>query len=101
MWKDVFVNVNNLRLHCVVQGEGKLVVLLHGFPEFWYSWRRQMPVLAKYFKVVALDMRGYNLSDKPNGVEDYRISLLVDDVVGIIKSFGEKKAVIKGSYSWA
>ncbi len=96
---DAFFDVGNVRLHCVVQGEGRLVVLLHGFPEFWYSWRRQIPVLAKYFKVVAPDMRGYNLSDKPVGVENYKINLLVDDVVRLIRNFGEKRAVIVG-HNW-
>ncbi|MEM1659160.1 MAG: alpha/beta hydrolase [Candidatus Jordarchaeales archaeon] len=99
MWEDAFVNVNNVKLHCVTQGEGRLVVLLHGFPEFWYSWRRQIPVLAKHFKVVAPDMRGYNLSDKPSGVENYRIDLLVKDVVGLIEHFGEGKAFVVG-HDW-
>lgn len=99
MWEDMFVNVNGLRIHCVVQGEGELVILLHGFPEFWYSWRNQIPVLANHFKIVAPDMRGYNLSDKPSGVENYRMDLLVEDVLGIIRHFGEKKANVIG-HDW-
>lgn len=99
MWEDLFVDVDGVRLHCVVQGEGRLVVLLHGFPEFWYSWRRQIPVLARHFRVVAPDMRGYNLSDKPSGVESYRVNLLVEDIVGLIESFGEERALIVG-HDW-
>ncbi|MBS7287926.1 MAG: alpha/beta hydrolase [Candidatus Freyarchaeota archaeon] len=99
MWEDVFVDVGGVRLHCVVQGEGRLVILLHGFPEFWYCWRRQIPFLARHFKVVAPDMRGYNLSDKPSGVENYRINLLVEDIVGLIEGFGEERAFIVG-HDW-
>ena len=66
--------VNGVRLHYVTHGAGKLVILLHGFPEFWYSWRHQIPVLAQHFKVVAPDMRGYNESEKPAGVANYHIA---------------------------
>jgi len=75
------------------------MIMLHGFPEFWYSWRHQIPVMAKHFKVVAPDMRGYNESEKPVGVENYRINLLVEDVMGLIEAFGEKKAIIVG-HDW-
>ena len=78
-----------VRLHYVEAGEGPLVVLLHGFPEFWYSWRRQIPVLAAAgFHVVAPDMRGYDLSDKPQSWRAYDAGLLADDIAGLIKSFG-------------
>ncbi|MHA1210421.1 MAG: alpha/beta fold hydrolase [Candidatus Freyarchaeota archaeon] len=98
-WEHRFVETNGVRLHCVVQGQGKLMILLHGFPEFWYSWRHQIPVMAKYFRVVAPDMRGYNESDKPEGVENYRLDILVEDVMGLIKAFGEEKAIIVG-HDW-
>ena len=65
------IQTNRIRLHCAVDGDGPLVVLLHGFPECWYSWRHQIPALAARFRVVAPDMRGYNLSDKPAGVAAY------------------------------
>ncbi len=91
--------VNNVRLHYVTQGEGKLIVLLHGFPEFWYSWRHQIPVLAERFKVVAPDLRGYNDSEKPKGVANYRIDVLTADVMGLIRAFGEEKAIIVG-HDW-
>ena len=98
-WEHKFVQTNGIRLHCVVQGQGKLMVMLHGFPEFWYSWRHQIPIMAKYFKVIAPDMRGYNQSEKPEGAENYRMNLLVEDVMGLIEFFGEEKAIIVG-HDW-
>jgi pimeloyl-ACP methyl ester carboxylesterase len=90
-----YANVNGIRLHYAESGSGdNLVILLHGFPEFWYSWRHQLTALGKSYRVVAPDMRGYNLSDKPARVEDYRLEVLVDDVVGLIKYFGVEKAAI-------
>ncbi|HXG21934.1 MAG TPA: alpha/beta hydrolase [Methylomirabilota bacterium] len=94
-----FAHVNGVRLHYVTQGEGKLVILLHGFPEFWYSWRHQIPALAQHFKVVAPDMRGYNDSEKPVGVSNYRIDTLTADVMGLMRAFGEEKAIIVG-HDW-
>ncbi|MGH7965838.1 MAG: alpha/beta fold hydrolase [Candidatus Binatia bacterium] len=98
-WQHGFTRVDGIRLHYVTQGEGKLAVLLHGFPEFWYSWRHQIPALAPHFKVVAPDLRGYNESDKPQGVANYRLDLLTADVMGLIRSFGEEKALIIG-HDW-
>lgn len=90
-----YANVNGIRLHYAETGSGdNLVILLHGFPEFWYSWRHQLTALGEDYHVVAPDMRGYNLSDKPLRVEDYRIEVLVEDVVDLIKSFGARKAAI-------
>lgn len=89
-----YAHVNNLRLHYVTAGEGPLVLLLHGFPEFWYSWRHQMPALAERFRVVAPDMRGYNQSEKPVGVSHYRIQALMEDVAGLIREQGEGTAVV-------
>jgi pimeloyl-ACP methyl ester carboxylesterase len=95
-----FASVGDIRLHYVECGTGNdLVILLHGFPEFWYSWRHQLPVLGRQYHVIAPDMRGYNLSDKPARVEDYRIDLLVEDVVGLIRHFGDDKAAIV-SHDW-
>jgi epoxide hydrolase 4 len=89
-----------VRLHYVEAGEGPLVVLLHGFPEFWYSWRHQITPLAQAgFHVVAPDMRGYNLSDKPQGWRAYDTSLLADDIAGLIRSFGEQSAYVVG-HDW-
>jgi pimeloyl-ACP methyl ester carboxylesterase len=95
-----YANVNGIRLHYAESGRGEnLVILLHGFPEFWYSWRHQLPLLGKSHHVIAPDMRGYNLSDKPPGVDDYRIEVLVEDVIGLIKHFGPNKAAIVG-HDW-
>lgn len=89
-----------VRLHYVEAGEGPLVVLLHGFPEFWYSWRRQLPALASAgFHVVAPDMRGYNLSTKPGDWRAYGLELLADDVAGLIHHFGETEACVAG-HDW-
>ena len=72
-----YIISNGIRLHYVTQGEGKLILLLHGFPEFWYSWRHQIPKFSPDYKVVALDLRGYNDSEKPKGLKAYTIAELV------------------------
>ena len=77
------VETNGVRLHCAVDGDGPLVILLHGFPECWYSWRHQIAALAPRFRVVAPDLRGYNESDKPKGVASYAMDELVADVHGL------------------
>jgi pimeloyl-ACP methyl ester carboxylesterase len=96
-----FAEVNGIRLHYAETGYDKseLVLLLHGFPEFWFSWRNQLPVLGEHFHTVAPDMRGYNLSDKPSGVENYTIDVLVNDVTALIDHFGKEKAAIVG-HDW-
>jgi pimeloyl-ACP methyl ester carboxylesterase len=91
-----------VRLHYVEAGpgDGPLVVLLHGFPAFWYSWRYQLPALAQAgFHVVAPDMRGYNLSDKPSGWRAYEGSLLAGDIDGLIRHFGAERAHVVG-HDW-
>jgi pimeloyl-ACP methyl ester carboxylesterase len=90
-----FADVGDIRLHYAECGTGDdLVILLHGFPECWYSWRHQLPVLGQRYRVIAPDMRGYNLSDKPARVHDYRIEFLVEDIVGLIRYFGKNQAAI-------
>lgn len=99
-WTHHTATVNGVRLHYVEAGGGPLVVLLHGFPEFWYSWRRQIPALAAAgFRVIAPDLRGYNLSDKPAGVSAYQIEELTSDVAGLIREAGEDQAVVAG-HDW-
>jgi len=98
-WSHEDIDVGEVKLHCVTQGEGSLVVLLHGFPEFWYSWRHQIPFLAKRFKVVAPDMRGYDLSDRPRGASEYSLDKLTGDVAGLIESFGASQAHVIG-HDW-
>ncbi len=99
-WTHREGRVNGVRLHWVEQGEGQLVVLLHGFPEFWYSWRRQIPALAAAgFRAVAPDLRGYGLSEKPLGIGAYRIETLVADVDALVRHLGEGPAHIVG-HDW-
>lgn len=87
-WKHHEAIVNGVRLHYVEAGEGRLVVLLHGFPEFWWSWHRQIPALAPAgFRVLAPDMRGYNTSGKPQGVGSYDIDTLAADIAGFLRTF--------------
>jgi epoxide hydrolase 4 len=95
-----YADLGDVRLHYVEAGEGPLVLLLHGFPQFWYQWRHQIPVLVEAgFRVVAPDMRGYNLSDKPLGVRAYRVELLARDVERLILACGEQTAVVVG-HDW-
>ncbi len=90
-----YAQIGDVRLHYAECGSGdELVILLHGFPECWYSWRHQLPVLGERFHVLAPDMRGFNLSDKPARIEGYRIESLVADVLGLIKHFGKERAAI-------
>jgi len=96
-WQHRFVQTNRIRLHCVTQGEGDLVILLHGFPEFWYSWRFQIPALARHFKVVVPDLRGYNDSDKP--ASGYDLDTLSDDIRGLIEGLGYARAHLVG-HDW-
>ena len=94
------VDVNGVRLHIAEEGEGPLVVLLHGFPESWHSWRHQFgPLAAAGFRVVAPDQRGYGRSDHPDDVDAYTILHLVGDVVGLIQALGEEKAHVVG-HDW-
>jgi epoxide hydrolase 4 len=100
--EEVFVDIDGIRLHAVQAGpvEGPLVILLHGFPEFWYGWRGQIgPLAAAGFRVIVPDQRGYNLSDKPQGLEAYRLNHMVADLVGLIQAAGRDKAFVVG-HDW-
>lgn len=99
MGESGFVNSGGVKIHYRAAGKGPLVVLLHGFPDFHYSWRHQVPALAKHFRTVAIDLRGYNLSDKPKKDDDYAMPKLVGDVAAVIAHFKEKKAVVVG-HDW-
>ncbi|MFH9067733.1 alpha/beta fold hydrolase [Streptomyces coeruleorubidus] len=95
-----YVRVNGIRLHIAEAGSGPLVLLVHGFPECWYSWRHQLVALAEAgYRVVSPDQRGYARSDRPEGVEAYTIMHLVGDMMGLIDVLGEEKAVIVG-HDW-
>ncbi len=96
------LQVNGINLHLVESGpaDGELVILLHGFPEFWYGWRNQIDGLAEMgFHVVVPDQRGYNLSDKPAAVADYRVDHLAADVIGLMDAFGQEQACVAG-HDW-
>lgn len=97
--EEGFIDSEGVKIHYVTLGEGPLLILLHGFPEFWWSWRHQIPALSEHFKVVALDLRGYNLSDAPEGVENYRMDRLVGDIAAAIDHFDREKAVVVG-HDW-
>jgi pimeloyl-ACP methyl ester carboxylesterase len=109
-WAHREGRVNGIRLHWVEQGEGPLVVLLHGFPEFWYAWRHQIPALAAAgFRAVAPDLRGYNLSEKPAGVRAYRIEALLGDLAGLVATLGGEQGETRvhvvghdwgGAFAW-
>ena len=95
-----FPQIGGVKLHYAKAGTGeKLVVLLHGFPEFWYSWRHQLVALSDEYTVVAPDMRGFNLSDKPSAVSDYETDKIVDDITGLIRHLGREKAAVIG-HDW-
>ncbi|HLZ02530.1 MAG TPA: alpha/beta hydrolase [Bradyrhizobium sp.] len=91
------IEANGIRIHVAEQGTGPLVILCHGFPECWYSWRHQLGALAKAgFHAVAPDLRGYGRSDRPEEVEKYTVLHDVGDVVGLVDALGVKQAVIAG-----
>ena len=97
--KDGYADSNGVKIHYASLGSGPLIVMIHGFPDYWYTWRDQMAALSDSYQCVAIDQRGYNLSDKPKGVENYRMPLLVSDVAAVIKSLGRDKAIIVG-HDW-
>lgn len=98
--KHDLVNVNGVRIHTVEEGEGPLVILVHGFPELWYSWRFQLPAIAKAgYRVVAIDQRGYGRSSKFWDPDAYRIHRMVDDLVGLVGALGYKDAILIG-HDW-
>jgi pimeloyl-ACP methyl ester carboxylesterase len=97
-----FIRTNGIVLHTVMAGpvDGPVVILLHGFPEFWYGWRQQIPALAAAgFRVWAPDQRGYNLSDKPKGRAAYRVDLIARDAIGLIEATGHSQVCLAG-HDW-
>jgi epoxide hydrolase 4 len=97
-----FVRVGDINLHIVTAGDkdGEPVMLLHGFPEFWYGWRYQIPYLAeKGYCVIVPDQRGYNLSNKPDGISNYTIDILADDIRQLINTLGYDKVNLVG-HDW-
>lgn len=92
-------SLDGTSIHYAAAGEGPLVVMLHGFPDYWYTWRHQMAALAGDYRVAAADLRGYNLSGKPKGIESYGMKLLLGDVTAVIENEGREDAVIVG-HDW-
>jgi len=97
--EEGYAQSGEVKIHYVTMGKGPLVVMIHGFPDFWYTWREQMPSLAENFKVVAIDQRGYNKSGQPKGVANYAMPLLVEDIRAVIEHFSRDRAVIIG-HDW-
>ncbi|HVS12300.1 MAG TPA: alpha/beta hydrolase [Thermoanaerobaculia bacterium] len=98
--RDGYATNGDVKIHYAELGSGPPVVFIHGFPDFWYSWRHQMKALADAgYRAVAIDQRGYNLSDKPEGVAAYAMPNLVGDVVAVIRSLGVEKATVVG-HDW-
>jgi pimeloyl-ACP methyl ester carboxylesterase len=103
VWSQVehrYADSKGVQIHYATLGKGPLVVMIHGFPDFWYSWRKQMRVLAdSNYRVAAVDLRGYNASDKPKGVESYAMPLLIEDIAAVIGAEGAKSAIVVG-HDW-
>ena len=95
-----FIDTNGITLRAAVEGEGPLIIMVHGCPESWFSWRRQIPIIAEAgYKVVAIDVRGYGGSDKPHAIEEYTLKKIGADIVGIIDFFEEDQAILIG-HDW-
>ncbi len=94
-----YLKTNGIQLHYVTQGDGPLILFLHGFPEFWYSWRHQLEAFGHDYKAVALNLRGYNNSDKPEEKSAYALPELVKDVEGTIRALGYERCTLVG-HDW-
>ena len=106
MFKHDYAQVNGIRLHYAMNGSGKLILFVHGFPEFWYAWKEQLVEFGRDHCAVALDMRGYNLSDKPEAVEQYAIKYLTEDLRALARSLGHERFILVahdwgGAVAWA
>lgn len=97
--QEKYIKTNNITLHTIIIGKGRPLILLHGFPDFWYGWKSVIPELKEKFKLIIPDMRGYNLSDKPKGTQKYRIKYLIDDIKGLIEALDLEKPFIAG-HDW-
>jgi pimeloyl-ACP methyl ester carboxylesterase len=104
--KHEYAVVNGIRMHYVTQGSGPLILFAHGFPEFWYEWHRQLEEFGRDYHAVAPDLRGYNLTEKPEGVENYRVRHLVEDLRSLATHLGALKFTLVahdwgGAVAWA
>ena len=98
-WRHNYAEVNGVKLHYVEQGDGELMLFLHGFPEFWYEWKDLIPEFGKDHHAVAPDMRGYNLSEHPEAVESYRVPVIVEDFHALAEKLGARKFILVG-HDW-
>jgi len=106
MIKHEYADVNGVRLHYATAGKGKLIMFVHGFPEFWYEWKNQLAEFGQDFMAVAPDMRGYNLSSKPADVDQYQVKYMVEDIRALAEKLGHKKFILVahdwgGAIAWA
>ncbi|HSB09498.1 MAG TPA: alpha/beta hydrolase [Blastocatellia bacterium] len=106
MLKHEYADVNGVRLHYVTAGKGKLIMFVHGFPEFWYEWKNQLAEFGREYQAVAPDMRGYNLSSKPADVDQYQVKYMVEDLRALAEKLGHKKFILVahdwgGAIAWA
>jgi len=97
VFKHDYAEVNGIRLHYAMNGGGKLILFVHGFPEFWYAWKEQLTEFGRDHFAVALDMRGYNLSDKPEAVDQYAIKYLTEDLRALARSLGHERFILVGA----
>ncbi len=94
-----YADNDGVKIHYVTSGEGPLILFVHGFPDFWFGWRHQMQSLSSDYRVAALDLRGYNLSDKPQGVEYYQYNFLIEDIATVIHA-SKEKSVYLVAHDW-
>src|SRR5579862_3479893 len=104
--KHEYAVVNGIRMHYVTAGSGPLILFAHGFPEFWYEWHRQLDEFGRDHHAVAPDLRGYNLTDKPQDVEHYRVKHLIQDLRALADHLGSPKFTLVahdwgGAVAWA
>jgi epoxide hydrolase 4 len=97
--EHLHVEVNNIHLHVATIGVGKPLFLLHGFPDFWYGWKSLIPLLKDNYKLIIPDLRGYNLSDKPKGVENYDMNILIEDLINLVDYFKFDEIYLAG-HDW-
>ena len=105
-FQSQYADVNGIRLHYVSEGQGNLIMFVHGFPEFWFAWEKQLKEFAKDYQAVAPDMRGYNLSSKPSNVEEYHVKDLIEDLKALAKYLGHEKMIMVahdwgGAVAWS
>ena len=94
------LDANGIKIRTAIEGEGPLVLMVHGWPESWYSWRHQIPKISKAgYTAAAIDVRGYGESDKPHEIDAYSLKKISDDVIGVIDSLGFEKAILVG-HDW-